>query len=208
MKKQTAEILFQVDPWVIRHARLADAVLLRDYFELIADERPNNTVIRRAIVSLTPEAMRERIDRYEHEGNSAMFLAIHGGAVIGYVSLTGGSSPYSAHTVLLSINVHPDWRGRELGSALLRTALSWARSQSDVERIELEALTRNTDAIRLYERNGFKLEGVTRRAYRLVDEGDGETYVDAAHMAVLVDRRSTLERRRAAEFSAWDDQWS
>ena len=183
MHTQTSEVPFRVEPWVIRRARREDARTLRDYFELIADERPNNTVIRRALVSMTIEAMQERIDRYAHMANSAMFLALHTGEVIGYVSLTAGSPPYSAHNVVLSINVHPLWRGRGLGTALLHTALSWCRAQPEIERVELEALMRNRDAIRLYERSGFQLEGITRRAYRLADEGDGQTYeIGRAHV--------------------------
>jgi ribosomal protein S18 acetylase RimI-like enzyme len=59
------------------------------------------------------------------------------------------------------------YRGRGLGSALLRAVLDEAESQG-LSRIELEVYTSNQPAIALYERFGFTREGIKRSA-RILD---------------------------------------
>lgn len=207
MEARKTDTIYRVDPWVIRRARATDATALYNYFTLIADERPNNTVVRRALMEITPESMHAMIERYERDNGSAFFVAVCADEMIGSVRLTSGSSAFDAHMVELSINVHPDWRGCGLGSSLLRTGISWARVQPQITRIQLEALTRNPAAMKLYARHGFVVEGIDRNAYRMVDEGDGQQMVDAARMALHILRRQGTPLARSEEFSAWDDQW-
>jgi ribosomal protein S18 acetylase RimI-like enzyme len=56
--------------------------------------------------------------------------------------------------------VHPDWQRKGLGSLLFRTLIDAARTlMPRIARIELMVRAGNTDAIRLYQRLGFKIEG-------------------------------------------------
>jgi ribosomal protein S18 acetylase RimI-like enzyme len=59
------------------------------------------------------------------------------------------------------------YRGRGLGSALLRAVLGQAQLEG-LSRIELEVYTSNQPAITLYERFGFEREGIKRSA-RILD---------------------------------------
>lgn len=63
----------------------------------------------------------------------------------------------------LSMALAPDWRGRGIGTRLLRTMLSWLRSE-EVRQVSLSVQRANRAAWRLYDRFGF----------RIVEEGDGE----------------------------------
>jgi putative acetyltransferase len=84
------------------------------------------------------------------------------------------------HVASIGMGVHDDFRGRGVGSALMKAALDLADNWLDIRRIELTVFTDNDDAIRLYERNGFVTEGHFRDfAFR-----DGR-YVDAYSMARL-----------------------
>lgn len=208
MNRQSTETVYRVEPWVIRPARTMDAAALCAYFAIIAGERPNNTSIRRHSLTLSTAAMRERIEQTLQDNAGALFVAVQAGNVVGYVSLSRPNDAFRAHIATLSVNVHPEWRGCGLGSALLDSALAWARSQPQIERVELEALTRNKGAIRLYRRHGFRVEGVFRNAYRLVDEGDGTTRASAVHMALSLEGQTRPATRLTAEFSAWNDQWN
>ena len=161
MNRQSTETVYRVEPWVIRPARTMDAAALCAYFAIIAGERPNNTSIRRHSLTLSTAAMRERIEQTLQDNAGALFVAVQAGSVVGYVSLSRPNDAFRAHIATLSVNVHPEWRGCGLGSALLDSALAWARSQPQIERVELEALTRNKGAIRLYRRHGFRVEGVS-----------------------------------------------
>lgn len=69
------------------------------------------------------------------------------------------SPPYTClvphrFVLLMDLAVLPEERGRGIGTALLDAVKEWSRAR-DVDYIELQALSNNTGAIRLYEREGF-----------------------------------------------------
>jgi aminoglycoside 6'-N-acetyltransferase len=59
----------------------------------------------------------------------------------------------------LGIAVAPGWRGRGVGTALLRAAEDWARAHG-AERMVLDLDVNNTGAQRLYEREGYVVEAL------------------------------------------------
>lgn len=74
-----------------------------------------------------------------------------------------------AHVRSLNIVVHPGFTGQGIGMVLLTTLQDWARSASDVKRIELRVRDGNTAAIGLYKKCGFVEESRFRRRVRLSD---------------------------------------
>lgn len=90
-----------------------------------------------------PQSVREHIDNW--------LVAVEGSEVVGCVSLV----PYNKELCeLRSLAVHPDRRGRGLGSALIRAAIELAR-QRGMGRVL--ALTR---AVPLFEKAGFRRDFV------------------------------------------------
>jgi len=59
----------------------------------------------------------------------------------------------------LGLAVSPDWRGRGIGTALMRAAEDWARAQG-AERMVLDLDANNAGAQRLYERLGYEVEAI------------------------------------------------
>ena len=59
----------------------------------------------------------------------------------------------------LGLAVAPDWRGRGVGSALMRAAEAWAREQG-AERMTLDLDAANDGALRLYERLGYTVHAL------------------------------------------------
>jgi RimJ/RimL family protein N-acetyltransferase len=179
----TAEVEAALRPeWRIREATARDAEALLAYLYRIASEPDNNTGFRAGTLP-SLEALRAEIRQHALAINSRLLIAAHGDQIIGMVRLTGGDSAFTAHQAVLSINIHPDYRGMRLGSILMRRALKWARAAGVLRRIELEALTRNRDAVRLYRRHGFVIEGRRRLAYYVADEG---VYVDVYLMGLYL----------------------
>jgi RimJ/RimL family protein N-acetyltransferase len=74
------------------------------------------------------------------------------------------------------------WRGRGIGTALLRTLLDWAESNPIIEKICLEVFATNENAIRLYKKLGFVEQGVGTKEVKL---GPGQ-YVDVLWMCRFV----------------------
>ncbi|MFN2603551.1 MAG: GNAT family N-acetyltransferase [Gemmatimonadaceae bacterium] len=72
--------------------------------------------------------------------------------------------------VLWDIRVHPQMRGRGIGSALLDSVENWTRARGGTC-LKVETQNVNVDACLFYARRGFKLGAVNRDAYpELPDE--------------------------------------
>jgi RimJ/RimL family protein N-acetyltransferase len=79
--------------------------------------------------------------------------------------------------------VAADERGKGIGTALLTTAIDWARG-AGAHKIALQVWPENQAAISLYKKFGFEEEGLLRRHYR---RRSGEQW-DAVVMGLLLDR--------------------
>lgn len=100
------------------------------------------------------------------ENNFPSYLAVEGKRVVGNCDIIPGKGIDFAHTGHLGMCVHQDYRKKGIGSALLDTAIKAARDYG-LERIELEVYTSNATAIRMYEKSGFLVEGIKRKARKL-----------------------------------------
>ncbi|MFD9396091.1 GNAT family N-acetyltransferase [Streptomyces sp. NPDC060000] len=100
------------------------------------------------------------------------------GRVIGYVRLALPTSlACNAHVrQIQGLAVLDEGRGRGVGRALIRAALEEARRQG-ARRITLRVLGHNAPARRLYESEGFVVEGVLPEEFLL-----GGEYVDDVFM--------------------------
>jgi aminoglycoside 6'-N-acetyltransferase len=135
--------------------------------------------------------------------DDALVAVDDAGNVIGMIELwlrrpsaVPGSAMIQHVHVSLGIAVDPAWRGRGVGTALLRAAEDWARERG-ATRMALGLDAFNTGARRLYERVGYELWGVemdkviepvagSADAPTLVRNADGEV------VPTLVGNRVTL----------------
>jgi GNAT superfamily N-acetyltransferase len=86
----------------------------------------------------------------------AMFVARHQDRVIG---LIGGLQLENEDAILLiSMWVHPEFRGQGAGDLLVRAVLDWAQAHASPE-VRLWVSEGNSPAERLYARNGFVRTG-------------------------------------------------
>ena len=96
------------------------------------------------------------------------------GTVVGCLSFDNGPYRRIAHRGSVAISVRENWRGQEIGTAMLKALLEWAEANPLIEKVGLSVFASNVDAIRLYKRLGFVEEGRQPREIKL---GDGE-YTD------------------------------
>jgi RimJ/RimL family protein N-acetyltransferase len=91
--------------------------------------------------------------------SSLLLLALHNGNVIGSIDLTGSGEAYEDQSGLISMGMLQEYRNKGLGSILLRLVVEWARQQHQLQVLCLQVASANKDAIRLYQKAGFKIEG-------------------------------------------------
>lgn len=104
-------------------------------------------------------------------------VALLDGAVVGWCDVLPTHGEARTHVGTLGIGLVPHARHGGIGGQLMQAAIAkaWAKGFS---RIELTVRTDNTQAKALYERCGFVLEGLHRRAF-LVDGAFFDTHAMA-----------------------------
>ena len=86
--------------------------------------------------------------------------------VIGWCDVARYPAESRHHCGYLGMGLLPDWRGRGLGADLLKAALDHA-DRIGLARVELDVVSDNAPAIALYEKAGFRQEGLKRAAWAL-----------------------------------------
>ncbi len=126
-------------------------------------------------------------------GDTVSVVAEVGGKVVGHCSvirIAPDAEAENGHNGLLGILVEHGYRGRGVGTALLRAALAQCRSKFRIVRLSVNA--DNPGARRLYERFGFRWVGRWPEGVRK----DG-VYVDEDLMVLRFDRPARRAARRA-----------
>jgi ribosomal protein S18 acetylase RimI-like enzyme len=155
--------------FTVRAAAEADARAMAELFAAVAAERSG-------IATEPPVDVEERAARFARTAGGSL-VAVAGAQLVGVIHVE--ASPHGFGE--LGMLVHRDWRGRGVGSALLREAIVWARGQG-LHKLCLEVFAHNEEAIALYRKAGFVEEGRRARQYR---RASGELW-DAIVMGVAL----------------------
>jgi RimJ/RimL family protein N-acetyltransferase len=125
-----------------------------------------------------PESTRAFVLDHIKRGHPQL-VAVTAGEVVGWCDITAKDRPVYAQTGVLGMGLLPPFRGQGLGRDLMQRTLAAAKTFG-FHRVELTVREHNARAIALYEKIGFKTEGVQREAVHV----DG-VYEDLILMAVL-----------------------
>lgn len=93
------------------------------------------------------------------------FLAFDGKEAIGYVSLVFPKFAKLQRNAYLTIALRENYRGKGIGSLLMERAEIYAKTK-EIRRIELEVFGKNTNAIALYKKREYEVEGVKKEAVK------------------------------------------
>ncbi|MCB9896264.1 MAG: GNAT family N-acetyltransferase [Planctomycetes bacterium] len=132
--------------------------------------------------TLTVDEEREFLADHLAHPDDLVIIAEHEGALVGFVNFKASRRKRLAHHGSFGISVHPDWRDRGIGRALLETLLAWARANPRLTKVSLAVIADNDRAIALYRKLGFIEEG---RRINHIRYDDGR-YADDLLMYVLV----------------------
>ncbi|HRP48040.1 MAG TPA: GNAT family N-acetyltransferase [Trueperaceae bacterium] len=104
---------------------------------------------------------------------SCYVVAVERGDVVGWLELHRSPARRLEHVAVLTLAVAPRARRRGAAHELLRAGYAWCR-QVGVLKVALHVRAGNAAAVRLYESEGFSLEGrEVRQVQRLQSEGGG-----------------------------------
>ena len=84
--------------------------------------------------------------------------------IAGMAGLHVGQGPRLRHSAGVGIMVANGYQGQGVGRRLMEALLDMADNWLMLTRVELEVYTDNKRAVHLYEKMGFEIEGVRRKA--------------------------------------------
>ena len=112
--------------------------------------------------------------------NKLLLVAEEEGKIIGFLSANKGFANRIKHSAYIVIGILKDYRGKKIGTRLFEELFQWAASNK-ITRLELTVMTNNENAIRLYKKMGFKVEGLKEKS--LIVDGN---YIDEYYMSKLL----------------------
>jgi RimJ/RimL family protein N-acetyltransferase len=155
--------------FVVRPARAADGRAQAELFAAVAEERDG-------IATEPPVDIDQRTAQFARSA-SASIVAVADGRIIGGIHLEASRFGFAE----IGMNVDRGWRGRGVGTALVRAAIELARGQG-LHKLCLEVFPHNTAGIALYAKCGFVEEGRRVKQYR---RANGELW-DSIVMGLLL----------------------
>jgi len=130
----------------------------------------------------TPPYTRETIGRWTQDLENRIILVAHfQNRIVGYCMVHGSPRPRYRGIRDMMIYLHQDFQGKGLGTAMTSMAVRLAREQG-LHRLSLEVVADNKIAIHVYEKAGFKIEGIMKDAFY----GEDEKYHDMVIMSLLL----------------------
>jgi ribosomal protein S18 acetylase RimI-like enzyme len=104
------------------------------------------------------EATKKLVKMIE-ENDYSQFYALSGERVIGWCDIVPRTQEGFKHIGALGMGVLKPYRGKGLGKALMAEALRHAKEVNRLEIVELDVFESNSNAFKLYESFGFRVEG-------------------------------------------------
>ncbi|MBT0896342.1 GNAT family N-acetyltransferase [Streptococcus infantarius subsp. infantarius] len=164
---------------IVEEAQLSDAKALVDLLSQVSQE--TDFVVAETILS--QEDMEIFLERHLESVNEICLVVRVGKELAGVLNVSSTSSPQTNHIGDIFIAVQEKYWGYGLGSLLMEVALDWAYHTPVIRRLELTVQDRNSRAVHLYEKFGFKIEATKERGAKTKD---GE-FLDVYLMSRLID---------------------
>ncbi|MGH2788363.1 MAG: GNAT family N-acetyltransferase [Actinomycetota bacterium] len=162
----------------VRVAQESDLERLLDIYVEVAAERM-------WIGAEPPIDRDERLEKWRQrmaEGSAVTVVVEDDDAIVGSASLQGTAGPCGTGVMDLGMALLAPYRGRGLGSMLVKACIDRARS-AGAHKITLQVWPHNEAARALYRKFGFEEEGYLRRQWR---RSNGELW-DAVVMGLLLE---------------------
>lgn len=124
--------------------------------------------------------LREKIDDAVSMGDFLLIAEESAKNIVGYIWAKRGRLNRVRHTAYIVVGIREAYQRQGIGTRFFEALDEWARKKG-VVRLELTVECANTAARKLYEKNGFAVEGQRARSMKLEDE-----FVDELYMAKLL----------------------
>ena len=160
---------------IIRNPRREDAADLIKYLKVTASETPY-LMKEPEEITITLEEEYDYIQKVTESESALLLIAEVDGKHAGNCALNGyGTFQRYRHRCSVSIALYQEFCGMGIGKRMLKELLAEAE-KCGYEQAELEVVSSNQPAIRLYEQLGFQIYGTLPHAVKYKDGTYGDEY--------------------------------
>lgn len=150
----------------IRDAEISDAASLKSFFEIMTQDG-HGQVLEYGEIELTIAQEKNWIKSARANANELVLVAIFEGKIVGLIEIQQEKRRRLNHCGILAMGIVPSWRNRGVGKLLLRELIAWFKEYSDLNIIHLNVMADNQNAIGLYQKFGFRHDGIRRNYIRV-----------------------------------------
>ncbi len=137
--------------------------LKKNYIEFLRKVRTNPKINKHLFTDVYNSSEKQKKwykDDYLKDKSYLIFIAFDGKTPIGYGQIN--HIDYHNYSCEVGFCVAPEFQGRGYGKILTKRIINYSIKELKMHRIYLEVFTTNKKAIKLYEKIGFKKEGVLK----------------------------------------------
>ena len=163
---------------IIRKVEVKDSEKFLNMLKQL-DNETNNMMWEPGERKTTIEEMNSNINNIGSL-KSLKLVAEDKGDIIGFLSSERGFAKRISHRAYIVIGILKDYRGKKIGVKLFEELEKWAL-ENNLTRLELTVMEHNVAAIKLYEKMGFKREGLKENS--LIVNGK---YVSEYYMGKII----------------------
>lgn len=156
---------------IVREALISDAQEIYDIFMKTSDETEFLACSSkdRKEDGFTVKTQEKHIESVLNSNNK-LYICICDNVVIGMLGIDIFSRKRLSHRAAMGINVLKDYWGIGAGTLLMKKAVDFFHLNEELTKFELEVRSDNVQAVNLYKKFGFKIEGEISKYFCINDK--------------------------------------
>lgn len=169
----------QTTDFAIRAINLADVVQFLQFQQML-DHETEFMMLYPEERSTDLSILKKKIKQSINNGDGFL-VAVDNSEIVGYIHAEKGQFMKNKHSAYIVIGVLEKASGQGIGQKLLTKIDEWAVN-NNITRLELTVMANNKKAQNLYQKSGFKVEGVKEKSLKTLNG----TYIDELYMAKIL----------------------
>ncbi len=105
------------------------------------------------------------------------WVALNKSEIVGHIDIRSNNILNSEHRVLLGIGVDINFRGLNIGQKLLEFVIEFCKTNNKISWIDLEVMSNNKPAKKLYEKVGFQQIYEIKDMFRIDNKSFNQTFM-------------------------------
>lgn len=165
---------------ILRKPLVNDAENIIKYLNTVGGES-NNLLFGKGEFHLTVEQEKAYIEGINQSSNSFMLLGTINDEIVSIAQISASNRKRICHNSEIAISVRKNYWNIGVGSAVMEELIKFAKDKKSIKTISLGVRESNNNAIKLYEKYGFKKIGLHKNYFNI--EG---TYYDEILMDLYI----------------------